>query len=63
MNPPSDNEVATVVNRRHDDAIVSIIDYFVNGGKLLMSIVGLLTEALMCQENLVVPAKQESFKR
>ena len=40
MNPPSDDEVATVVNQRHDDAIVSIIDYFVNGGKLLMSIVG-----------------------
>ena len=28
-----------------------------------MSILGQLTEALMCQENLVVPSKQESFKR
>ena len=45
------------------DGIVCIIDYFIKGNKRIMSILGQLTEALMCQENLVVPSRQESFKR
>ena len=48
INPPSDNEIATVINNRNEDAVVSIIEYFITGDKRLMSIAGQLAEALMC---------------
>ena len=40
LNPPTEHEIATVMSKRHDEGIVSIIDYFITGSKRLMSIIG-----------------------
>ena len=48
LNPPSDKEIAAVIDQRNENAVVSIIEYFITGGKRIMSIAGQLAEALMC---------------
>ena len=40
INPPSDDEIANIISKRNEDAVVSIIEYFITGDKRLMSIAG-----------------------
>ena len=61
--PPEPHEITAAIKIRNDCALIPLIRFFIKGEGRLMSKVNKMSEALTLQENLVVPTKEQAFKR
>ena len=52
-----------MISKRHEESSISVIDFFIQGNKRLLSTVEVMTEALLIEDNLVVANKQDAFRR